>query len=331
MHWCAILPFCQVNRLWLNAGHRRDPNPALRMIDPRPGVDETTGSVPPRALAISLAALVVAGMAAILWPSSLDELAGLVWLLALVPAFLFAYHRGWEGATAGLLVAMILMIAIEIVPALIIGTEVDWRIAGGVAVVFIAASLGLGGLAEMLRRQKTSAMQLAFHDTLTGLPNRRMLDLFLQQHFAASQRGLSLAVAIFDLDRFKNYNDTYGHAAGDEALEAFGVILKRETRDSDVAGRYGGEEFLAILPGSDLEGGRRYANRVRESLATRDLPSGTRITVSAGVALSGPTMSSAAELVRAADAALYQAKAAGGNRVDPVSTRPPEPASRDNG
>jgi diguanylate cyclase (GGDEF)-like protein len=217
---------------------------------------------------------------------------------------------------------MILMIAIEIVPALIVGTEVDWRIAGGVAVVFIAASLGLGGLAEMLRRQKTSAMQLAFRDTLTGLPNRRMLDLFLTQHFAASQRGLTLAVAIFDLDRFKHYNDTYGHGEGDAALEAFGAILKRQTRDSDIAGRYGGEEFLAILPGSDLEGGRLYADRVRDSLAGHDLPSGTRITVSAGVALSGPTMSDAAELVRAADAALYQAKAAGGNRVEPVSTRP---------
>ena len=287
--------------------------------------------VPPRALAISLVALAVAGLAAIAWPSSLEELAGLVWLLALIPAFLFAYYRGWEGAAAGVLVAMILMIAIEIVPALIVGTEVDWRIAGGVAVAFIAASLGLGAMAEMLRRQKSSAMQLAFRDSLTGLPNRRMVDLFLQQHFAASQRGQPLTVAIFDLDGFKKYNDTYGHAAGDEALEAFGGILKRQTRDSDIAGRYGGEEFLAILPSSGSEGARRYAERVREALARHELPSGTRITVSAGVAVSGPTMSDASELVRAADAALYQAKAAGGNRVDPAPARPEAPAPADIG
>jgi diguanylate cyclase (GGDEF)-like protein len=287
--------------------------------------------VPPRALAISLLALAVAGLAAIVWPSSLDELAGLVWLLALIPAFLFAYYRGWEGAAAGVLVAMILMIAIEIVPALIIGTEVDWRIAGGVAVVFIAASLGLGALAETLRQQRHSAMQLAFRDALTGLPNRRMVDLFLHQHFAASQRGQPLTVAIFDLDRFKSYNDTYGHAAGNEALEAFGDILKRHTRDSDVAGRYGGEEFVAILPNSGAEGARQYAERVREALARHELPSGTRITVSAGVAVSGPTMSGASELVRAADAALYQAKAAGGNRVNPGPARPAAPASADNG
>ncbi len=293
--------------------------------------EQEDNTVPPRALAISLVALAVAGLAAIAWPSSLDELAGLVWLLALIPAFLFAYYRGWEGATAGVLVAMILMIAIEIVPALILGTQVDWRIAGGVAVVFIAASLGLGALAETLRRQKTSALQLAFHDTLTGLPNRRMLDLFLTQHFAASQRGQPLTVAIFDLDRFKNYNDTHGHAAGDEALEAFGDILNRQTRDSDIAGRYGGEEFLAILPSADMEGARQYADRVREALAHHELPSGTRITVSAGVAVSGPTMGDASELVRAADAALYQAKAAGGNRVDPAATRPEGSATADIG
>ena len=301
------------------------------MNDPRPGVAEAETRVPPRALAISLAALVVAGLAAIVWPSSLDQLAGLVWLLALVPAFLFAYYRGWEGATTGLLVAMILMIAIEIVPALVVGTEVDWRIAGGVAVVFIAASLGLGGIAELLRQQKTSALQLAFHDTLTGLPNRRMLELFLAPHFAASQRGQDLAVVIFDLDRFKNYNDTYGHAEGDEALRAFGAILQRETRESDISGRYGGEEFLTILPAGDMNGARLYADRVRESLARHELPTGTRITVSAGVGVCGPTMNDKAELVRAADAALYQAKAAGGNRVEPGSARPESPSTQDVG
>ena len=295
------------------------------------GKEQEDNRVPPRALAISLVALAVAGLAASVWPESLNELAALVWLLALIPAFLFAYYRGWEGAATGVLVAMILMIAIEIVPPLIVGTEVDWRIAGGVAVTFIAASLGLGAMSEMLRRQKSSALQLAFRDVLTGLPNRRMVDIFLQQHFAASQRGQPLTVAIFDLDRFKNYNDTYGHAAGDQALEAFGDILQRQTRDSDIAGRYGGEEFLAILPSSGIKGALKYAERVRESLARHELPSGARITISAGVAVSGPTMRDAAELVRAADAALYQAKAAGGNRIEPGPPRSEAPPATDIG
>ena len=293
------------------------PRTGFSMIDLEPHAIEAEARVPPRALALSLLALAVAGVAAIVWPTSLNDLADLMWLLALVPAFLFAYYRGWEGAATGLLIAMILMIAIEIVPPLLLGTQVDWRIAGGVAVAFIAGSLGLGALAEALRRQKSMALRLAFHDVLTGLPNRRMLDLFIKPHFAAAQRGLGMAVVMFDIDRFKEYNDEHGHAEGDEALRAFGTILKRQTRDSDVTGRYGGEEFLAILPTEQMEGAVRYADRVREALAHHDLPTGTRITVSAGVAVSGPTMKEPAELVRAADATLYQAKAAGGNRVEP--------------
>jgi diguanylate cyclase (GGDEF)-like protein len=301
------------------------------MIDLEPDLIATESGVPPRALGISLAALAVAGLAAIVWPTSLDDLAGLVWLLALVPAFLFAYYRGWEGAATGLLIAMVLMIAIEIVPPLIVGTDVDWRIAGGVAVAFIAASLGLGALAELLRRQKSSALQLAFHDSLTGLPNRRTLDLFLNPHFAASQRGTDMAVVIFDLDQFKDYNDAHGHAEGDEVLRAFGAILKSHTRDSDVTGRFGGEEFLSILPTEGMDGAVLYADRVRESLARHELPTGARITVSAGVAVSGPTMSGPVELVRAADAALYRAKAGGGNRVEPEPTRPEGQSTEDSG
>lgn len=291
------------------------------MIDLEPDGLETEPRVPASALAISLLALAVAGIAAIVWPTSLNDLVALVWLLALAPAFLFAYYRGWEGATIGLLIAMLLMIAIEIVPPLIVGTQVDWRIAGGVTVAFITASLGLGGLAELLRRQKTSALQLAFNDALTSLPNRRMLDMFLKPHFAASQRGRAMAVVMFDIDRFKQYNDTYGHAEGDAALRAFADVLKRQTRDSDVTGRYGGEEFLAILPNQTAEGAVLYASRVREALARLEILPGVSITVSAGVALSNPTMKTPADLVRAADAALYQAKAAGGNRVEPEVAR----------
>lgn len=281
--------------------------------------------VPPRALGFSLLALAVAGLAGIVWPESLSDLAGLVWLLALVPSFLFAYYRGWEGAAGGLLVAMVVLIGIEIVPALLIGSDVDWRIAGGVAVVFIGGSLGAGGIAELLRRQKSVALDLAYNDQLTGLPNRRMLELFLRQHFAAAQRHHTMSVVMFDLDQFKKYNDTYGHAAGDAALKAFADVLRRETRESDLAGRYGGEEFLSMLPHEDLEGARLYADRVREALARHELPTGQRITVSAGIAISGPTMTSADDLVRAADTTLYAAKAAGGNRVEPAALRPSGP------
>lgn len=277
--------------------------------------------MPLRALGISLVALAVAGLGAVVWPESLSDLAALVWLLALVPSFLFAYYRGWEGAAGGVLVAMVVLIAIEVVPSLVSGTDVDWRIAGGVAVAFILASLGAGGIAELLQRQKSSALELAYNDQLTGLPNRRMLDLFLRQHFAAAQRHRPMSVVLFDLDQFKKYNDTHGHSAGDDALCAFADVLRKETRDADLSGRYGGEEFLTMLPHEGLEGARLYAERVVKRLARHELPTGARITVSAGLATSGPTMATATDLVRAADTALYAAKAAGGNRVEPATAR----------
>ena len=295
---------------------------SILQVDPVPGAE---AEVPPRALLHSLFALVVAGLAGLLWPDSLRELAALVWLLALVPSFLFAYYRGWEGAASGLLVAMIVLIAIEIVPALLVGTDVDWRIAGGVTVVFIGGSLGAGWIAEMLGRQKADALKLAHRDPLTGLANRRMLEVFLQQHFEMAQRHQGMTIALFDLDKFKNYNDTHGHTAGDDALRAFADVLREQTRRSDIAGRFGGEEFLTLLPHEGIEGGRVYAERVRGALALHQMPTGDRITVSVGLATSGPTMASAVDLVRAADAALYMAKAAGGNRVEPGAAHSREP------
>lgn len=274
--------------------------------------------VPPRALVLSLLALGVAGLASVVWPESLEELAGLVWLLALIPSFLFAYYRGWEGAAGGVAAAMAVLIMLEVVPPLVSGTHVDWRIAGGVTVVFIAGSLGAGSIAELLRRQKLGALQLAYSDPLTQLPNRRVLDFFLAHHFAAAQRAHRLTIVMFDLDKFKAYNDRFGHQAGDELLVTFAGLLREETRSSDLSGRLGGEEFLAVLPGTDAEGARLYADRVREALSHRDLPTGARMTVSAGLAAYAPTMTDPGDLVRAADAALYAAKSEGRNRTGPI-------------
>jgi diguanylate cyclase (GGDEF)-like protein len=273
--------------------------------------------VPLKALLLSLVALAVAALASLVWPESLQELATLVWLLALIPSFLFAYYRGWEGAAGGLAAAMALLILIEIVPGLLTGTRVDWRIAAGLTVVFIAASLGAGSIAELLRRQKLGALQLAYADSLTALPNRRVVEFFLRHHFAGAQRGNKLAVVMFDIDGFKAYNDQFGHNAGDEALREFAEILKVQTRTSDLSGRYGGEEFLTVLPSTELNGGRIFAERVRDALARHQLPTGAQITVSAGVAAFEPTMAEADNLVKAADALLYTAKAEGGNRVAP--------------
>jgi diguanylate cyclase (GGDEF)-like protein len=122
---------------------------------------------------------------------------------------------------------------------------------------------------------------------------------------------------VADLDWFKDVNDRYGHPAGDSLLRDFASLLQETLRDVDLAGRWGGEEFMLILPGTDLTGGAQVAERVRAALASRMvLVDGTPIPVTAsfGVA-SVPPAKTASELFAAADAALYEAKRAGKNRV----------------
>jgi diguanylate cyclase (GGDEF)-like protein len=131
--------------------------------------------------------------------------------------------------------------------------------------------------------------------------------------------GGSLAVVVADLDWFKDVNDRYGHPAGDTVLHDFATLLQETLRDVDIAGRWGGEEFLMVLPGTDLAGGARVAERIRVALAGRIVltADGTPIPVTAsfGVAATPPHRT-ASELFASADAAMYEAKRAGKNRVE---------------
>jgi len=154
--------------------------------------------------------------------------------------------------------------------------------------------------------------RLSLTDPLVHLPNRRQLDLFLEKEFAAAQRGRPLCFVLYDLDRFKEYNDLHGHRAGDLALIRFANVLRNETRAMNLAARYGGEEFATVLSGTDLAGGRAHAERVRERCAQAF---GGAMTVSAGVAEYVPGMRTPIDLVVAADRALYRAKMGGRNRV----------------
>jgi diguanylate cyclase (GGDEF)-like protein len=160
----------------------------------------------------------------------------------------------------------------------------------------------------------------ALVDGLTGLANRRQCEETLASELARVERfGGPLAVVVADLDWFKDINDRYGHPAGDAVLREFAILLRETLRDVDLAGRWGGEEFLLILPGTDVEGGARVADRIRVALAGRIVlaADGTPIPVTAsfGVAATPPA-TTASELFAAADAALYEAKRAGKNRVE---------------
>ncbi len=177
----------------------------------------------------------------------------------------------------------------------------------------IKLALGNLKLREMLRSQ-------SIRDALTSLFNRRYLEDSLERELRRAVRNhRPLGTIMIDLDYFKRFNDTYGHDAGDTLLRELGSFLHGRTRAEDIACRYGGEEFTLILPGASLEVTRQRAEQLRDEVKHmhvqyRDQPLGT-ITLSLGVAVFPEHDSTAEALLRAADTALYRAKAEGRDQV----------------
>jgi diguanylate cyclase (GGDEF)-like protein len=167
-------------------------------------------------------------------------------------------------------------------------------------------------------RNLAVAEQRASTDALTGLPNRRhLLDTSRRMAAQASRTKSPLSVLMLDLDHFKFINDRYGHGRGDEVLSAVGQVLRQTVRESDFAGRYGGEEFLVLLPATDERGARTMAERIRLAVRTITTPGLDRqVTVSIGIGALPEHAVDADGLERAADRALYLAKNNGRDRVE---------------
>jgi diguanylate cyclase (GGDEF)-like protein/PAS domain S-box-containing protein len=185
-------------------------------------------------------------------------------------------------------------------------------------------------LAETFARQITLALmnltlreqlqQQATQDALTGLHNRRYLDETLPRELQRARRQrYPVCLVILDIDHFKYFNDTYGHDAGDTLLRAVGSFLRQNTRGDDVACRYGGEEFILVLPGASLESMRLRTEKIRRGIQALHIQHEGRelgtVTASLGMAIFPDHRHNASDLVRAADAALYHAKRTGRNRV----------------
>lgn len=151
---------------------------------------------------------------------------------------------------------------------------------------------------------------LSLTDPLTGLPNRRRLQIHLDHEVAAARRGRPISLAVFDIDRFKHYNDTFGHIAGDEILKAVGSVLSQENRAMNVVARYGGDEFVSVLSESGVDGARIFVDRVRAQLERDETLRKFGITMSVGCAEFDPqVMETVNDVLRAADADMYEDKA----------------------
>jgi diguanylate cyclase (GGDEF)-like protein len=177
------------------------------------------------------------------------------------------------------------------------------------------------------QRHRTVEQQ-ALVDGLTGLANRRLCTAALEKELARAQRfGEPLTLVLTDIDDFKLINDRWGHPAGDEVLRVFAGTLQQSVREIDLAGRWGGEEFALLLPGTDLEGGHELAERVRRKLVRKKFlaPNGDRIRVTASFGVAAfPEVESQDQLVAAADGALYDAKHGGKNQVAVAAPIPAE-------
>jgi diguanylate cyclase (GGDEF)-like protein/PAS domain S-box-containing protein len=195
----------------------------------------------------------------------------------------------------------------------------------------VALALANLRLRETLRSQSV-------RDPLTGLYNRRYMEESLERELLRARRAArSVGLILMDLDRFKAVNDLHGHDAGDELLKAVGRLLRRQLRAGDVACRYGGEEFLFVLPETALPAARDRAEELRRAVRSLTVWHGGRtldpVSASAGVVTFPEDGADATDLLRAADAALYRAKAQGGDRieagrVDPHGLRPEPPTDQ---
>jgi diguanylate cyclase (GGDEF)-like protein len=201
------------------------------------------------------------------------------------------------------------------------------------AILTLLIAIGLAiRFARPVARTFGELSEQAEHDALTGLANRRLLDARLEEELERARRhGTHLGLVLIDVDDFKHFNDHYGHQCGDEILRTFGALLAGSVRELDLAGRFGGEEFALVLPGTPVEGACVLAEQIRKSLRSIEVagPAGEplRITASFGAA-AFPSCASVEELIALADHSVYEAKRLGKDQVVGAGREPSLPEAK---
>ncbi len=266
--------------------------------------------------------LVTAAVTSILAASTLDRgygfgVAGLVVIFLTGPYVAIDARDLLKTNITALSAVLLVLLSVSLDPFDKVGTIVF-------VLLSVAVSTLLGRVLEASNR-RAFALELELHrdartDSLTGLSNRRAMQERGRVELKLAKRtGVAISVILCDLDHFKNINDRYGHEAGDAALVKVAAVLKGALRESDALGRWGGEEFIAVLPATAAAGAKEVAERMRlaiESIAFPGLPD--RTTISIGVATSQDIDDPVDEwdlLIKEADRRLYRAKHDGRNRV----------------
>ena len=245
-------------------------------------------------------------------------------LLVLMLVNYFVMGFGWRMATAvGVVVLGVFTAANLLTANLGVGFASNF--------IFLAFANGVGTLGAHQRSQSRRRTflesriveQLSGLDQLTGVNNRRRLDEEMDLYWRRAKRANEpLSIALIDIDYFKRYNDHLGHQAGDSCLREVAQMISKQARDTDFAGRYGGEEFALLLPRTDSDGASILAERLLKAIAAEDIPHpassvASHVTVSVGVATVWPdgTDRSLQGFIQMADEALYEAKGAGRNTI----------------
>ncbi len=238
------------------------------------------------------------------------HVAALSWLA--IPVITLSSRFSMRGVVAGVVIAGALVLAVAF------GVDASYVLQQPERVVApLALILSVAVLSTPLMRSDIQHRSDAVIDQLTGMLNRKALGVRVHELAQQSEiTGETVGVIVADLDHFKHINDTCGHTVGDAVLKEVAYLLRKQLRAFDLAYRLGGEEFLILVPGSDLDHASELAERLRESVCAEEVGGGVTVTMSVGVACSPPgARFDYAEVFSRADAALYRAKDLGRDQV----------------